>query len=101
MSAVKYWTTRNDANHRNRHAQVGEVKFFAFPYQSYTSRVGDKLAIVGSTFSCCPDTQAVVKRWRVSILACHPDGSNTTVSQHRADSADDAFTWAAGQLQQA
>lgn len=32
---VKTWETRNDANHNNRHIQVNEVEFFAFPYQDY------------------------------------------------------------------
>ena len=37
---VRKWTTRNDANYSNRHAEVDGIQFFAFPHQNYYARKG-------------------------------------------------------------
>ena len=49
---VKVWCSKNDANHKNRHAKVegSDIEFFAFPYQSYSGSYKLYSAILGKFY---------------------------------------------------
>jgi hypothetical protein len=81
---VKHWTTPNDANHSNRHAECNGVEFFAFPYQNYSARVGNLLAVVSKY-------NHSLSGFGVRILDCLPNGSNLPKSSAFFASIDEAF----------
>ena len=81
---VKHWTTPNDENHSNRHAECNGVEFFAFPYQNYSARVGNLLAVVSN----------LMGKNSVRILDCLLNGANATKSSAFFASMDEAFEYA-------
>lgn len=98
--SVKHWTSPNDANHSNRHAEADGIEFFAFPYQNYLGRQGDYLAVVGD-FTIVRESDGVshcVTRWSAVIKLCQPSGATTNVIWQGFDTQDEAFEWAAEQL---
>jgi len=85
---VRRWTSPNDANHRNHHAEVGGVEFFRFPYSPYMARVGKFTAIV---------SRAYTTGYYATVYRPDPAKVGGTIPvEHKADSEQDAlFVWAA------
>jgi len=97
---VKHWTSPNDANHSNRHAEADGIEFFAFPYQNYLARLSDHIAIVADTLQLreIEGAKKLVTRWSASIRLCHSNGHTTLANWCSFDTEDEAFEWAAKQL---
>ena len=90
---VKRWTTPNDANHNNHHAEVGGVEFFRFPYSPYMGRVGQFTATVSGSIG--------VGGWYYAkVFRPNPNrvGDTILVHRERGTDQDEMFTWAAAQM---
>lgn len=88
VADVTYFETPNDANHRNRHAVVRGIEFFAFPYQAMSCRVGQKTAIVSRDISS-QEYVAVIRGGNDAVRA---------EAHRRFDSQESALHWAAREL---
>lgn len=113
LAPVRHWTTRNDANHSNRHAECLGVEFFAFPYQSALGKVRNHLAVVADILTAGaerPDGgRGTFRRWSARVELCHPDGRTNMQAgamfppredERNATDADRdaAYRWAAEKL---
>lgn len=104
--AVRYWATRNDANHNNRHAEVNGIEFFAFPYQPYLSNhvphgQSYQMAIVSTYMADLGVAPEVNMQyvWGVKIYEPYgKPGETKCIAQQSFESKDEAFEWAASQL---
>jgi hypothetical protein len=86
--AVNYWTSPNDANYRNQHAECRGIGFFAFPHQSYTARAMDVYGRVGN-FS---------GQWYVNVGIALPNGRDDHRFHGEFGGKDDAFEYAADRM---
>lgn len=89
---VRYFTSPNDANHRNKHAIVNEdktIEFFAFPYQEYSARKGRTSASVNS-FIGIPEGRI----WVANIWDCLPNGKSDPICSKSFSDKDEAFEFA-------
>lgn len=87
---VRYWSSHNDANHNNSHAECQGIEFFAFPYQSYYARVGNTSAMVGNLGG----------NWGATVYDCQPDGRTKYFANKGfgKQDKDAAFEYAATQV---
>jgi hypothetical protein len=85
--AVEYWTSPNDANYRNQHAECKGIEFFAFPHQGYTSRMGNVYGRVGNA-----------GKWYANIGIALPNGRDDHRFHGEFGSKDDAFEFAADRM---
>lgn len=113
LPAIRFWTSRNDANHSNRHAECAGVEFFAFPYQPMLAKRGNRLATISDILMRGKETATggheTVKKWSACVRRCLQDNSGKTeVIAHRHfpaelrdatdEDRDEAFRWLAGEL---
>lgn len=95
---VKYWTSYNDRNHSNSHAEVDGIEFFAFPYQSYYARVDNTAVTIRDFFGIKDNITYTV--WIANHMECLPDGRNKHIEQFSHENKDEVFIWAAQQLKE-
>jgi len=88
---VEHYTTRNDANHDNKHAKVNGIEFVAMPFQPYLASVTNVTAKVYHH----PKTDVEVGMVLYKGL---PNGSNEVIFQGEFKSLDDAFISASMKL---
>jgi hypothetical protein len=94
---VKYWTTPNDANYHNSHAQVegSDIEFFAFPFRPYHGAKGQISALVGGM---------VTGKWSATIYRAEVidgiiTGRTIPIVWKHFENNDAAFEWAAAQIE--
>jgi hypothetical protein len=92
MNAVRYWETRNDANHNNRHAEANGIEFGAFPYQSYLAYIDGQY---GATLSKQYTRHGYL--WMANIYF-RDTKREPTIAHQEFENQDDAFLWASQQL---
>lgn len=90
---VRYWETRNDANHNNRHAEVLGFQFFAFPYQSFLVEncIGNFGATIGDFYGLKG------RIWSATIYIRDGKKEPGHEQRHFRD-RNEAFEWAAQKL---
>lgn len=98
MNDVKYWTTRNDANYNNRHAEALGVEFFAFPHQSLYARHGNRGAMVADIL--VNGENGVESLFSATRTTSLPNGKVERLEQRRFNTQDEAILWAAEWVKQ-
>ena len=85
---VRYWTTPNDENYSNTHAECQGIEFFAFPHQGYSARVYE---VYGRVSNNSP----YLDGWSVNVGWCLPNGQDYHVIHGFFSTKDEAFECAA------
>ena len=66
---VWYWTSPNDANHKNSHAEASGIEFFKFPYSPFMSdHVGKYSAHVSSFTDARSERGPLFTNWSATHL---------------------------------
>lgn len=93
---VKRWTSRNDANYNNHHAEVGGVEFFRFPFQPYYARVGRFSAVVSSWPTLAN------RKYHATIYKPDPQrpGATLPVRWNQDMDQDALFVWAVDHMKE-
>ena len=89
---VRRWTSPNDANHKNHHAEVDGVEFFRFPYSPFMGRVG--------RFTATVSDRTLGGVYHSTVFKPNPNKSGATIPiEHKSGTDQDSlFVWAAAQM---
>lgn len=92
---------KDPSDQKYHYATVGEIEFFAFPYQNYCAHNGRYWADVSADGFFTDKGSGLIKVYSAGIYQSYPNGKSNPVDKDcykRFDTLDETFEWAAKRL---